>query len=126
MNSGRGISRRTFMRAVGGAAGTAALVPVVAKAQTPSAGKPAEPLSTVTSPPRDFGPYASPTTYVDPDVITIDPLFNRYRQGNTPIKRLFTGAIWSEGPAWSGQGRYLVWSDIPNNRQLRWLEDDGA
>jgi len=34
------------------------------------------------------------------------------------------GALWSEGPAWSGQGRYLVWSDIPNNRQLRWLEDD--
>jgi gluconolactonase len=33
--------------------------------------------------------------------------------------------LWSEGPAWSSQGRYLVWSDIPNNRQLRWLEDDG-
>ena len=30
-----------------------------------------------------------------------------------------------EGPAWCSQGRYLVWSDIPNNRQLRWLEDDG-
>jgi len=59
-------------------------------------------------------------------VITIDPLFNRYRQGNTPIKRLWTGALWSEGPAWCGQGRYLVWSDIPNNRQLRWLEDDGS
>src|SRR6266545_3526589 len=36
-----------------------------------------------------------------------------------------TAAMWSEGPAWSGQGRYLVWSDIPNNRQLRWSEDDG-
>jgi gluconolactonase len=47
-------------------------------------------------------------------------------QGNTPIKRLWTGALWSEGPAWSAQGRYLVWSDIPNNRQLRWLEDTGA
>src|SRR5258708_22132653 len=33
--------------------------------------------------------------------------------------------LWSEGPAWSSAGRYLVWSDIPNNRQLRWLEDDG-
>jgi len=32
--------------------------------------------------------------------------------------------LWSEGPAWSGQGRYLVWSDIPNNRQLRWIEDE--
>ena len=33
--------------------------------------------------------------------------------------------MWSEGPAWNAEGRYLVWSDIPNNRQLRWLEDDG-
>jgi gluconolactonase len=47
------------------------------------------------------------------------------RLGNTPILRLWTGALWSEGPAWSSQGRYLVWSDIPNDRQLRWLEDDG-
>ena len=38
---------------------------------------------------------------------------------------MWTGALWSEGPAWSAQGRYLVWSDIPNNRQLRWLEDNG-
>ena len=51
--------------------------------------------------------------------------FNGLRQPNTPIQRLWTGALWSEGPAWNGQGRYLVWSDIPNNRQLRWLEDDG-
>ena len=45
-------------------------------------------------------------------------------QANSAIKRLWTGALWAEGPAWSGQGRYLVWSDIPNNRQLRWLDDD--
>src|SRR5262250_832011 len=124
MAYGSGMSRRKFMGAVGAVAGTTALAPVVVRAQTPPAGKPADPASTITTPPRDFGPNANPTTYVDPDVITIDPLFNSYRQGNTPIKRLWTGALWSEGPAWSGQGRYLVWSDIPNNRQLRWLEDD--
>ena len=45
--------------------------------------------------------------------------------GNTPIRRLHTGTLWAEGPAWSGVGRYLVWSDIPNNVQLRWVEDDG-
>jgi gluconolactonase len=33
--------------------------------------------------------------------------------------------LWAEGPAWSAQGRYLLWSDIPNNRQMRWSEDDG-
>ena len=46
-------------------------------------------------------------------------------QPNAAIQRLWTGALWLEGPAWSAEGRYLVWSDIPNNRQLRWLEDDG-
>jgi gluconolactonase len=45
--------------------------------------------------------------------------------GNTIMQRLWTGALWAEGPAWSGLGRYLVWSDIPNNRQMRWLEEDG-
>ena len=33
--------------------------------------------------------------------------------------------MWCEGPAWNGQGRYLIWSDIPNDRQMRWIEDDG-
>jgi gluconolactonase len=83
--------------------------------------------SVVTTPPRDFGPNAAPNVYVwDPDIVVVDPLFTDYVQGNTPIQRLWTGSLWAEGPAWSGQGRYLVWSDIPNNRQLRWLEDNGA
>ena len=82
--------------------------------------------ASITTPPRDFGPNAPPNVYfTDPDVITVDPAFNGLRQANAPIQRLWTGALWSEGPAWSGQGRYLVWSDIPNNRQLRWIEDDG-
>jgi gluconolactonase len=85
----------------------------------------AEPPSTVSTPPRDFGPGAPPVTYPDPDLVTVDPAFDGLRVGNTPIQRLFTGALWSEGPAWSSQGRCLVWSDIPNDRQLRWLEDDG-
>jgi gluconolactonase len=44
---------------------------------------------------------------------------------NTTIQRLWTGALWAEGPAWNGAGRYLVWSDLPDNRQMRWLEEDG-
>ena len=58
-------------------------------------------------------------------MLAVDPAFNGLAQPNAPIQRLWTGALWSEGPAWNAQGRYLVWSDIPNNRQLRWLEDDG-
>src|SRR4029079_4491230 len=80
----------------------------------------------ISNPPRDFGPNGQPTTYFsDPDVVTVDPSFAGLIQGNTTIKRLWTGALWAEGPAWNGVGRFLVWSDIPNNRQFRWLDDDG-
>jgi gluconolactonase len=116
----KGINRRGFIAA----AGVVAVGSRAALAQTPTG--PVEPPSTVTSPPRDFGPGGAPTTYfTDPDVLTVDPVFDQLRQPNAPIQRLWTGALWSEGPAWSGEGRYLVWSDIPNNRQLRWIEDDG-
>ena len=118
------LSRRSLLTGLGVVAGALAVAPVAASAQAPPA--PAAPPSTITTPPRDFGPGAPPNVYfTDPDVITIDPMFNGLRQANAPIQRLWTGALWSEGPAWSGQGRYLVWSDIPNNRQLRWSEDDG-
>lgn len=42
------------------------------------------------------------------------------------VERLWTGARWSEGPAWFAAGHYLVWSDIPNNRMMRWDETDGS
>jgi gluconolactonase len=113
------LTRRTLLKA----AGAVALTPGLALAQAP---KPMEPPTVISTPPRDFGPNAPPNVYfTDPDVLTVDPAFNGLRQVNAPIQRLWTGALWAEGPAWSGQGRYLVWSDIPNNRQLRWLEDDG-
>ncbi|HUL50993.1 MAG TPA: SMP-30/gluconolactonase/LRE family protein [Candidatus Nitrosotalea sp.] len=67
----------------------------------------------------------SPVRYPDPDIISLDPRFDQYKIGNTPIQRLYTGCLWAEGCIWSGEGRYLVWSDIPNNRQMRWLDDDG-
>jgi gluconolactonase len=75
--------------------------------------------------PRDFSPGAPPLPYPDPDVLAVHPSFNALRVFNAPIQRLWTGALWSEGPAWCAQGRYLVWSDIPNDRQLRWIEDEG-
>jgi gluconolactonase len=66
-----------------------------------------------------------PSRYPDPDIISLDPRFKKYAIGNTPIQRLHTGTMWAEGPAWNGVGKYLLWSDIPNNRQMRWIEDDG-
>ncbi len=73
---------------------------------------------------RNFGPDAEPVRYPEPDVVVLDPRF-KYKLGNTPIMRLHRGTLWAEGPAWNGVGRYLLWSDIPNNEQLRWLEEDG-
>lgn len=46
--------------------------------------------------------------------------------GHARVERLWSGARWSEGPAWFAAGRYLIWSDIPNNRMLRWDETDGV
>ncbi|HVR83689.1 MAG TPA: SMP-30/gluconolactonase/LRE family protein [Planctomycetota bacterium] len=118
------MSRRRMLKAMGTLAGVAVAAPLVTTAQV-APGGPVGPPTTVTNPPRDFAPGGPPTTYfTDPDILTIDPLFNGLIQPNTPIMRLWTGALWAEGPAWNAQGRYLVWSDIPNNRQLRWLEDD--
>ena len=73
---------------------------------------------------RSFGAGAEPIHYPDPDVVVLDPRF-KYKLGNTPIVRLYRGTLWAEGPAWNGVGRYLLWSDIPNDEQLRWLEEDG-
>jgi gluconolactonase len=66
-----------------------------------------------------------PLRYTDPDFIALDKRFQKYIITNTPIARLWTGALWAEGPAWCAAGRFLLWSDIPNNRQMRWLEEDG-
>ena len=56
----------------------------------------------------------------------IDPEFAHCIFGHAHIERLWTGARWSEGPVWFAAGRYLLWSDIPNNRILRWDETDGS
>jgi gluconolactonase len=67
----------------------------------------------------------TPVAYPDPAVEIIDPRFAKYKVGNAAVERLYTGARWAEGPVWFGDGRYLLFSDIPNNRILRWLEDTG-
>jgi gluconolactonase len=73
---------------------------------------------------RDYGQNAPPVRYPDRDIIILDPRFGQYKLVNTAIQRLYTGMLWAEGPAWSSMGRYLVWSDIPNNVQHRWLNED--
>ncbi len=60
--------------------------------------------------------------YPDPAVEVLDPRFGPYRLGNAAVERLYTGARWTEGPVWFGDFRSLVFSDIPNNRMLRYCE----
>lgn len=97
-----GIKRRSFI------AGALTALPVAAFGQN-----------------RDYGQNAAPTRYPDPDIVVLDRRFAKYKVGSASIQRLYTGMRWAEGPAWSGVGSYLVWSDIPSNTQLRWLGEDG-
>ncbi len=101
------LGRRSFVAALAGVA-TAGLASQLADA-------------------REYGPNAQPVRYPDPDILTLDDRFKAYALGNTLIQRLYHSKemLWAEGPAWNGVGRYLLWSDIPNNVQLRWLEEDG-
>jgi gluconolactonase len=64
--------------------------------------------------------------YPDPSVQSLDPRFEKYKLGSAAVERLWTGARWAEGPVYFGDGRFLLFSDIPNNRILRWNEDTGA
>jgi gluconolactonase len=63
--------------------------------------------------------------YPDPAIHTLDPRFEKYRIFSAAVERLHTGCRWSEGPVWFGDGHYLLWSDIPNNRILKWEEETG-
>jgi gluconolactonase len=99
-----GLSRRSLLTAAAALAATTAMEPAAFA--------------------RNFGTDTEPVRYPDPDIVELDKRF-KYKLGNTAIQRLYTGTLWAEGPAWNGVGRYLLWSDIPNDEQLRWLEEDG-
>jgi gluconolactonase len=65
-------------------------------------------------------------SYPDPAIVTLDPRFDAVKPpANAAVERLYTGCRWSEGPVWFGDLRVLLWSDIPNNRILKWDEETG-
>ncbi len=72
-----------------------------------------------------FAQWQPSERYPDPAVQTLDPSFNRYRLPAAAVERLATGFRWSEGPVWFGDARCVLWSDIPNNRLMRWSEVSG-
>ncbi len=73
-----------------------------------------------------MSPWAPSERVPDPAVRVLDPRFERYVIGHAKVERLATGCRWAEGPVWFGDARCLVWSDIPNNRMLRWDEPTGV
>ena len=66
------------------------------------------------------------TRYPDPAITALDPRFQAYWLKLAAVERLATGMRWAEGPVWFGDGRYLLWSDIPNNRIMKWEEETGS
>jgi gluconolactonase len=73
-----------------------------------------------------FPEFQTSPRYPDPSVVVVDLAFERYRLPLAKVERIATGCRWAEGPVWLGDSRSLVWSDIPNNRMLRWDEETGA
>jgi gluconolactonase len=118
------VSRRSVIKAAGVLVGTAAAIgPRAAWAATPTnqqapAGQ-GTPPSVITNPPRQWGPDSPPEIYPDPDIIVVDPSFGGYLLGITAIHRLWTGGKWLEGPIWSSEGNYLVFSDVQANITYR-------
>src|ERR1700758_989710 len=66
------------------------------------------------------------TCYPDPAIQALDPRFEKYWLKLAVVERLTTGLRWAEGPVWFGDGLYLLCSDIPNHRIIKWEEETGA
>ena len=98
------MNRRTFLTETAASCAAAALARSAAAQELP------------------LGPLAG-TRYPDPRIESLDPRFKKI--GNAGIERIATGFRWCEGPVYVRDGGYLLWSDIPNNRIMRWTEDDG-
>ncbi|MCA3426420.1 MAG: SMP-30/gluconolactonase/LRE family protein, partial [Roseomonas sp.] len=58
--------------------------------------------------------------YPDPSIVALDASFKKYHLPLSAVERLYHGTRWGEGPVWLGDARCLFWSDIPNNRVLKW------
>jgi gluconolactonase len=81
---------------------------------------------TVAAVPRAFSAWEPSERYPDPKIQILDPSFAKYRLNNAGVERLASGLRWSEGPVWFGDGRYLLWNDVPNDRTMRYEEETGA
>src|SRR5437879_1462209 len=76
--------------------------------------------------PSAFAQWQTSQLYQDQAIKICDPGFSRYSLALYKVERIASGMRWCEGPVWFGDGRYLLWSDIPNNRIMKWEEETGA
>src|SRR6185437_2786038 len=112
-------TRRTIL------AGAAALVPAASFAADPDPLL-GTPPSVITNPPRRFGPDAPPSVAPDPDVLRLDPSFGQLLIGQETIQRIATGYELTEGPAWSAEGQYVIFSDVKRDTLYRYIWETGA
>jgi gluconolactonase len=80
-------------------------------------------MSKIPTYPNGWQPAAR---YPDAAIVALDGRFERYWLKLSCVERIATGCRWAEGPVYFGDGRYLLWSDIPNNRILKWEEESGV
>lgn len=117
----QGPSRRGLIGGMGAIGIAASTCPSFAQPANAQLGTPP---SVITNPPRQWGHGAPPEIYPDPDIINIDPSFKSLQLGITAIRRVATGFRWAEGPAWSNEGQYFVFSDVQGDTQYRFLWDN--
>jgi gluconolactonase len=82
-------------------------------------------LAAAITAPRALAAWEPNERYPDPAITSLDPAFNKYRIAQSTVERIATGCRWNEGPVYFGDARCLLWSDIPNNRIMRWDEETG-
>jgi hypothetical protein len=117
------MNRRAFLATSTVGASAATTLQFAAAAQVPPPGETGVPLPVPTSEKLPLGPLPN-SRYPDTHIEVIDAKRFKGSPGTGAVERVATGFRWAEGPAYFRAGRYLIFSDIPNNRQMRLLEDD--
>src|SRR5487761_39292 len=111
------MNRRAFLHSTAAtAAGSLAAAAAFARARQDPPG--------TTPPPRNWNDPSS-VAYPDPAIEAFDPRFKKYVVGTTEVRRLWTGAEWTEGPVYFGDMHSVIFSDVPNNRMMRYDEVTG-
>jgi gluconolactonase len=117
------MNRRIFLAATAAGVTSAVTLPFANAAEVPLPGATGVPLPVPMSEKLPLGPLPN-SRYPDPHIEALDAKRFKGSPGTGAVERVATGFRWAEGPAYFRAGRYLIFSDIPNNRQMRLLEDD--